>query len=519
MNALGQVRGPTRPLFEGAEWNFDLVKKVYDACEEIGLGEMGLSIYPNQIEVITAEQMLDAYASIGMPQMYRHWSFGKHFARDEAMYRKGARALAYEIVINSNPCINYIMEENTMTMQALVLAHAALGHNHFFKNNYLFKERTDASAILDYLEFAKTYVARCEERHGADAVEALLDSAHALMNQGVSRNPAGRKARSLEKEREREMARRDYEEQSFNDLWRTVPVGRKEEPESLVAQGTRLEAEAIGLPEENLLYFLEKHSPKLAGWQRELLRIVRMLAQYFYPQRQTKMMNEGCATYVHYRILNRLYEQGRLTEGSMLEFLHSHSSVVFQPAWSDRFFSGLNPYAMGFAIMRDVQRISEEPTSEDRDWFPDIAGNGDAMGTLRTLWAEFRDDSCIMQYLSPKVIRDFHMFEVRDVSGAPVAEVRAIHNEQGYRRVRRALAQHYDVSAVDPDLQVIDADLSGARRLMIQHKVRNGVLLDKESCDRTLLHLARLWGYRVKMIEVDSESGRTLREHEALPMP
>ncbi len=520
MNAVRKVRAAQRPLFEGAEWTFDLVKKVYDACEEVGLGELGLSIYPNQIEVITAEQMLDSYASIGMPQMYRHWSFGKHFARDEALYRKGARSLAYELVINSNPCINYIMEENTMTMQALVLAHAALGHNHFFKNNYLFSEGTHADAILDYLNFAKTYVARCEERYGVEAVEAVLDSAHALMNQGVSRNPMGRQAKTLEREREREMARRDYEEQSFNDLWRTVPkAAKKDEAVNPNIQGGRVEGEGLGLPEENLLYFLEKHAPKLEGWQRELLRIVRMMAQYFYPQRQTKMMNEGCATYVHYRILNRLYEQGRLTEGSMLEFLHSHSSVVYQPRWEDRNFSGFNPYALGFAIMRDVQRICEEPTGEDRDWFPQIAGTGDAMATLRQVWAEYRDDSCIMQFLSPKVIRDFRMFEVRDVSGAPVAEVKAIHNEEGYRRVRRGLSMHYDVSAQDPDLQVIDADLSGARRLMIQHKVRNGILLDKDSCDRTMLHLSRLWGYRVKLAEVDSESDRTLREHESLPMP
>lgn len=173
-----------RPLFEGAEWNFDLLKKGYDAIEEIGVGEMGLDIYPNQIEVITAEQMLDAYASIGMPNMYRHWSFGKHFAREEILYRKGARALAYELVINSNPCINYVMEENTMTMQMLVMAHAAMGHNHFFRNNYLFRQWTDASAILDYLRFAKDYVAACEEKYGLDAVEAVLDSAHALMAQG-----------------------------------------------------------------------------------------------------------------------------------------------------------------------------------------------------------------------------------------------------------------------------------------------------------------------------------------------
>jgi len=154
-----------RPLFDGAEWEFDLLKKGYDAIEEIGVGELGLDIYPNQIEVIRAEQMLDAYASIGMPNMYRHWSFGKHFAREEILYRKGARALAYELVINSDPCINYVMEENTMTMQLLVMAHAAMGHNHFFKNNYLFRQWTDATSILDYLSFAKEYVAECDEKY------------------------------------------------------------------------------------------------------------------------------------------------------------------------------------------------------------------------------------------------------------------------------------------------------------------------------------------------------------------
>ena len=98
--------------------------------------------------------------------MYQHWSFGKHFLREEHLYRKGRRGLAYELVINSNPCITYLMEENTMAMQALVTAHAAFGHNHFFKNNYLFRQWTDAGAILGYLDFAKSYIAKCEERHG-----------------------------------------------------------------------------------------------------------------------------------------------------------------------------------------------------------------------------------------------------------------------------------------------------------------------------------------------------------------
>src|ERR1700681_3197868 len=120
-------------LFEGADWDFQKLQRIHDACGEIARSELGLDVYPNQIEVITAEQMLDSYSSIGMPLMYRHWSFGKRFAHDEAYYKKGMRTLAYELVINSDPCINYVMEENSMTMQALVIAHAAYGHNHFFK--------------------------------------------------------------------------------------------------------------------------------------------------------------------------------------------------------------------------------------------------------------------------------------------------------------------------------------------------------------------------------------------------
>src|SRR5690606_10613664 len=142
-------------LFKGPDWDFDLIRRVHDAGGEIAIKEMGLDPYPNQIEVITTEQMLDAYASTGMPLFYRHWSFGKEFARNEALYRKGYQGLAYEIVINSNPCLVYIMEENSAMMQTLVIAHAGYGHSHFFKNNYVFKQWTDADGILDYLEFAR----------------------------------------------------------------------------------------------------------------------------------------------------------------------------------------------------------------------------------------------------------------------------------------------------------------------------------------------------------------------------
>jgi stage V sporulation protein R len=513
---LPRRKGNMRPLFDGAEWSFELINKVYDAMGEVALGEMGLDIYPNQIEVITAEQMLDSYSSIGMPLMYRHWSFGKRFARDEAYYKRGMRSLAYELVINADPCINYIMEENSMTMQALVLAHAAYGHNHFFKNNYQFQLWTQPDHIIDYLAFAKRYVSECEERHGQDAVEIVLDAAHALMNQGVSRDLRPRPRNIDKHEKERAARRRAHEEATYDDIYRTLPEITRENSEPAESQN---EQRRIGLPEENLLYFLEKNAPKLEDWQRELLRIVRLLSQYFYPQRQTKMMNEGCATFVHYEIMNRLYERGQLTDGTMLEFLHSHSSVIFQPSFNDRRFGGLNPYALGFAMMNDIKRISTEPLPEDREWFPEFAGRGDWMETLRQAWAEFRDESFVLQYLSPKLIRDFRLFAVNDDAKESAMEVKAIHDEQGYKDVRRRLSRHYDVAAQDPDLQVTDADLSGSRRLVLTHRVRNGVLLDKTEAERTLQYLAQLWGYRVKLVEQEVEGGRVLKEHEALPMP
>ncbi len=504
-------------LFDGPEWDFEKIDRTYDAIHEIGVEEMGLNIYPNQLEVIRAEQMLDAYASIGMPNMYRHWSFGKHFAREEGLYRKGARALAYELVINSDPCINYIMEENTMTMQTLVLAHAAMGHNHFFKNNYLFQQWTDATSILDYLTFAKEYVAECEDKFGVEAVESVLDSAHALMNQGISRHPMPRRTAAGMAEKARK--RRQHEEETYNEIWRTIPRSELQKSSGEFAGQQGREEFELNLPQENVLYFLEKHAPKLDDWKRELLRIVRMLAQYFYPQRQTKVMNEGCATFVHYEILNKMYDRGQISEGAMLEFMHSHSSVVYQPSFDSGHYSGMNPYALGFAMMQDIKRMCEEPTDEDRDWFPDFAGNGDAMGTLKEAWAEFRDDSFILQYLSPKLMRDFRLFHIHDRSDSPFVQVNAIHDETGYRNVRRQLSEQYDTGVRDPDIQVVSADLSGDRRLVLHHRVRNGVLLDKNECDRTLLHVAHLWGYRVKMMEMDYDSGELLKEHEALPMP
>ena len=488
-------------LFSGADWDFETIQRISDAVHEIGEKELGLDTYRTQIEVITSEQMLDAYSSVGMPLFYKHWSFGKDFARNETMYRKGFQGLAYEIVINSDPCVCYIMEENSATMQTLVLAHAAMGHNHFFKNNYVFQQWTDASGIADYLAFAKSYIAKCEDRYGIEAVERVIDAAHALQSHGIHRYP-GKRSMDLRSEAIREQERRAHGEALFNDLWRTVPKKGKRDRKKTAEDRRR---EILKLPEENLLYFLEKTAPRLAGWQREIIRIVRLIAQYFYPQRQTKMMNEGCACFTHHRIMTRLHEQGRITDGSFLEFLQSHTSVVMQPDYNDRRYSGINPYALGFAMMQDIERICIEPTEEDRAWFADIAGCGDAYGALRDIWANFRDESVVSQYLSPNVIRKMGLFQLLDDEDEDEYIVGSIHDERGYRDVRRALARTYDVARRDPDIQIVDVDLAGDRKLELRHIVTDGVTLEPKDAEKVVQHLADLWGYEVRLVEADDE--------------
>jgi len=493
-------RGPlpssraTEPLPDPSDWSFELVDQYHTVIRRTAQ-RFGLDTYPNQLEVITAEQMMDAYASVGMPVHYRHWSYGKEFIATEKNYRRGHMGLAYEIVINSNPCISYLMEENTMAMQALVIAHAAYGHNSFFKGNYLFRMWTDASSIIDYLVYAKNYVAECEERHGLDAVELFLDSCHALANHGVDRyrRPSRKSlAQELRERKEREA----YAQRQVNDLWRTLPKRAGKGGDA--AESRRFPEE----PQENLLYFIEKNAPLLEPWQREIVRIVRKVAQYFYPQRQSQLMNEGWATFWHYHILNQMYDDGYLTDGVMMEWLKSHTNVIYQPPVGHPAYSGINPYALGFAMYCDLKRICEAPTDEDRQWFPEIAG-ADWVPTLDHAMRNYKDESFIGQYLSPKLMREFRLFTIVDDEKESELEVAAIHDDTGYRRVREALSRQYDLGSREPNIQVWNVNLRGDRSLTLRHFQHNDRPL-ADSVQEVLKHVARLWGFGVQLESVNA---------------
>ena len=498
---------PAEPLPGQSDWNFELVERYHEVIRRTA-ARFGIDTYPNQLEIITAEQMMDAYASVGMPVNYRHWSYGKEFISTEKNYRRGHMGLAYEIVINSNPCISYLMEENTMAMQALVIAHAAYGHNSFFKGNYLFRMWTDAASIIDYLVYAKNYVAACEERHGIDTVELFLDSCHALMNHGVDRyrRPSRKSlAQELSERKEREA----YAQQQVNDLWRTLP--RRSEKADDISANRRFPEE----PQENLLYFIEKNAPLLEPWQRELVRIVRKIAQYFYPQRQSQVMNEGWATFWHYKLLNTMYDEGWLTDGVMIEWLKSHTNVVYQPRVGDRGYSGINPYALGFAMYNDIQRICQNPTEEDRQWFPELAGSP-WLPALDHAMRNFKDESFIGQYLSPKLMRDLRLFAIHDDEKKSEIEVAAIHDESGYRRVRELLSQQYDLGSREPNIQVWNVNLRGDRSLTLRHfQHKDRPLAD--SANEVLKHVARLWGFAVHLESANAKGDITKRW--AVPSP
>jgi spore cortex formation protein SpoVR/YcgB (stage V sporulation) len=323
------------------------------------------------------------------------------------------------------------------------------------------------------------------------------------MNVGVDRYKRPAKL-SLNKELTRQRERAEYLQSQVNDLWRTLPA---QQVKTHATEERRFPPE----PQENLLYFIEKNAPLLEPWQREVVRIVRKVGQYFFPQRQTQVMNEGWATYWHYTLLNTLYDEGLLTDSFMMEFLHSHTNVVYQPSYNEPWYRGLNPYALGFAMWQDIRRICEHPTEEDRHWFPDIAGS-DWRETFDFAMRNFKDESFVAQFLSPKVMRDFRLFAILDDDKESKLKVSAIHDEAGYRKVREILSDNYNLGSREPNLQVWNVDLRGDRSLTLRHQAYLRRPLNGDA-EEVVKHVARLWGFVVRM-EVAHEDGRVEVLHE-----
>jgi spore cortex formation protein SpoVR/YcgB (stage V sporulation) len=204
-----------------------------------------------------------------------------------------------------------------------------------------------------------------------------------------------------------------------------------------------------------------------------------------------------------------MYEEGYLGDDFMLEFFHHHSNVIFQPGFDSNYYSGLNPYTLGFNIFTDLKRMSLNPTQEDKNWFPEIAGKGNWSETFRYIVENFKDETFVLQYLSPKVIRDMKLFCLTDEEEATHYEVSAIHDEYGYKKVRQTLSESYNRSRYVPDIQVYDIDVYGDRTLTLEHTQVNKRSLDSGSISKVLPHVEYLWGFPVRMMEEGKEIGTT----------
>lgn len=350
--------------------------KYWNEIVEKKAQEMGLNFYPQEFELVNYEDMLEYEAYMGMPSRYPHWSFGKAYERLKTFYRYNLTGLPYELVINSNPCIAYLMKDNTLLLQILTMAHV-YAHNDFFKNNRLFKEGTRADMAVEmfknHADRVRGYIAN--PSIGYEGVEKMLNAAHGIKFQ-VPR----------------------------------VTVKKAHEPEEQdEVQNKSKDLNKVGQEfQDDLLYFLREYGD-LEEWQKDILEIVEEETLYFIPQIETKIMNEGWASLWHYKILKSI----DLPQSLYIEFLNHHNQVIAPVK------GGINPYYLGFKIYAEIEKkYGIEKAFE-----------------VRLL---DRDQTFLRRYLTYPLACELNLFEyVRQGDDIVVTEVS---DEKGWENIRNSLS-------------------------------------------------------------------------------
>jgi stage V sporulation protein R len=430
------------------EWN--------ERIEEIVQKE-GLNYYPQEFEIVSQDDMIGYEAYVGMPSHYPHWSYGKAYERAKTFNKYNLQGLPYEMVINSNPCLAYLMKDNTLLLQILTIAHV-YGHNDFFKNNRLFRDGTRAEYTIEMFKNHANRVRKYIEDPsiGYKRVERILNAAHALRYQ--TSRVVGEKKLSYQEEMKRKMERYQKPEDSNPLLtWKRdkrddMPIDIGKIPPS---------------PEEDVLGFLTQFA-HLNEWERDLLSIALEESRYFLPQIETKIMNEGWASFWHYTILNKL----NLEQGLHIEFLKRHNQVI-------RPFAGqINPYYVGFKIFEDLKnRYGFEKIFQVRE--------------------VERDQSFLMRYLTFDLSREMNLFEYEKKGSAYT--VSEVSDDDGWKQVRNTLAMSVGMGGI-PCIKVIEL-VKKDNTFVLEHEF-DGRELELGYAYETLRHCQELWGGKVVLITV-----------------
>jgi stage V sporulation protein R len=415
------------------EWDEKIVKLA---------SEYGLDWFPILYETCDYYEMIGNMAYHGMPTHYRHWSFGKSFERTHAMYDAGLEGLPYELIINSDPSLAYLMEENPLYLQVLIMCHC-VGHSDFFKNNITFAN-TGPSHILLRMRNAKRFVDNLIEDPsiGVQKVEDILDAAHALSLQIPRRYKKYIPQKKQKVQLIKDIKDGKYEDADTTPSPRAIPVN----------------------PETNILAFLAECSPHLEDWERELVYFALEDAEYFMPQIRTKIMNEGWASFWHYKLMHDL----QLPTSMHLPFLKTHNEVIKPHLGS------INPYHLGFYLFKKI---------EERHGLEECFIAREALN----------DESFIRQYLIEEDCAELSLFTFGLKKKNYVIE--DVSDEPGWKSVKENLIKQVSANNI-PSITVERVDSANILCLKHDHEGRD---LELEYAESVIEHITTLWGDVVKL--------------------
>ncbi|TYS43227.1 SpoVR family protein [Bacillus infantis] len=431
---------------------------------EIATG-FGLDFYPMRYEICPAD-IIYTFGAYGMPTRFSHWSFGKQFYKMKLHYDLGLSKI-YELVINSDPCYAFLLDSNSLIQNKLIVAHV-LAHCDFFKNNIRFQNTK--RDMVESMSATAERIRQYEIEHGKHEVETFLDAVLAIeehIDPSLMRPKLAWSSEDLEYEEEEAPAATPYD-----DLW-NLDSRSKKKPEK-----KKKTKKIPPQPEKDLLLFIESYSRELSDWQRDILTMMREEMLYFWPQLETKIMNEGWASYWHQRILREL----DLTSDESIEFAKLNAGVV-QPSRTN-----INPYYLGLKIFEDIEDRYDNPTEE-------MKKRGVQSGSGREKMFEVREVESDISFLRNYLTKDLVMREDMYLFQKQGKDYKIV--DKGWEEVRDQLVS-MRVNGGFPYLTVADGDYLKNGELYLKHGFE-GIELDLKYLEKVLPYVHQLWGRNVNL--------------------